>query len=93
MKTFDVPDWVIAPFRRSAGTGEHCKLGVFEDDYHLYGACRALGFVRMAAAALEKMGNSDNSRCGPTAGPHCLPAGKWMSASLSPSASAPACGT
>ena len=50
MKTFDVPDWVIAPF---------CKLGVFEDDYHLYGACRALGFVRMAAAALEKMGNSE----------------------------------
>ena len=39
----------------------------------------------------------DNSRCGPTAAStptlSLPPAGKWMSASLSPSASAPACGT
>ena len=38
-----------------------------------------------------------NSRCGPTAAStptlSLPPAGKWMSASLSPSASAPACGT
>ena len=42
-------------------------------------------------------GQGDNSRCGPTAAstptPSLPPAGKWMSASLSPSASAPACGT
>ena len=42
-------------------------------------------------------GPGDNSRCGPTAVStptlSLPPAGKWMSASLSPSASAPACGT
>ena len=42
-------------------------------------------------------GPGDNSRCGPTAAStptlSLPPAGKWMSASLSPSASAPACGT
>ena len=42
-------------------------------------------------------GPGDNSRCGPTAASTATlslpPAGKWMSASLSPSASAPACGT
>ena len=42
-------------------------------------------------------GPRDNSRCGPTAAStptlSLPPAGKWMSASLSPSASAPACGT
>ena len=42
-------------------------------------------------------GPGDNSRCGRTAAStptlSLPPAGKWMSASLSPSASAPACGT
>ena len=42
-------------------------------------------------------GPGDNARCGPTAAStptlSLPPAGKWMSASLSPSASAPACGT
>ena len=43
------------------------------------------------------VGPGDNSRCGPTAAStptlSLPPAGKWMSASLSPSASALACGT
>lgn len=45
MKTFDVPDWMIAPFVAN---------GVSESDYFLYGAGRALGFVRMAAWALDE---------------------------------------
>ena len=45
MKTFDVPDWIIAPF---------IAQGVSESDYFLYGAGRALGFVRMAAYALDR---------------------------------------
>ena len=44
MKTFDVPDWMIAPFVANR---------VSENDYFLYGAGRALGFVRMAAYALD----------------------------------------
>ena len=43
MKTFDVPDWMIAPFMAN---------GVSEDDYSLYGAGSALGFVRTAAYSL-----------------------------------------
>ena len=45
MKTFDVPDWMIAPFMTQ---------GFSEIDYSLYGAGRALGFVRMAAYALDE---------------------------------------
>ena len=48
MKTFDVPDWMIAPFVAN---------GVSENDYFLYGAGRALGFVRMAACALDEIPN------------------------------------
>ena len=48
MKTFDVPDWMIAPFVAN---------GVSENDYFLYGAGRALGFVRMAAYALDEIPN------------------------------------
>ena len=46
MKTFDVPGWIIAPFT---------ARGVSENDYFLYGAGRALGFVRMAADALSSL--------------------------------------
>ena len=45
MKTFHVPDWMIAPFMTQ---------GVSESDYYLYGAGRALVFVRMAAYALDE---------------------------------------
>lgn len=45
MKTFDVPDWMVAPFVAN---------GVSGNDYFLYGAGRALGFVRMAACALDE---------------------------------------
>ena len=48
MKTFDVPDWMIAPFVAN---------GVSKNDYFLYGAGRALGFVRMAAYALDEIPN------------------------------------
>ena len=48
MKTFDVPDWMIAPFVAN---------GVSENDYFLYGAGRALGFVRMAAYVLDEIPN------------------------------------
>ena len=44
MKTYDVPEWIICPL---------VKEGVSESDYHLYGAGRALGFIRMAADALD----------------------------------------
>lgn len=45
MKTFDVPEWMIAPFL------EH---DISKSDYFLYGAGRALSFVRMAACALDE---------------------------------------
>ncbi|MCE2465173.1 MAG: hypothetical protein J4G01_03705 [Dehalococcoidia bacterium] len=44
MKTFDAPDWMIEPF---------LKQGILGPDYYLYGAGRALGFVRTAAYELE----------------------------------------
>lgn len=44
MKTYDVPNWMIAPFLAE---------GVSDSDYFLYGAGRALGFIRMAAYALD----------------------------------------
>ena len=48
MKIFDVPNWMIAPFMTQ---------GVAESDKYLYGAGRALGFVRMAAYALVQIPN------------------------------------
>ena len=48
MKTFDAPKWMIDPFR------EH---GICRVDYYVYGAGRALGFVRMAAHALGELSN------------------------------------
>ena len=45
MKTFDSPEWMIAPFL------EH---GISQYDYYLYGSGRALAFVRMAAYALDE---------------------------------------
>ena len=48
MKTFDVPNWMIAPF---------ISQGVSQSDNFLYGAGRALGFVRMAAYALDEIPN------------------------------------
>ena len=45
MNTFDVPEWITEILLAN---------GVGEDDYHLYGAGRALGFVRMAAHALDE---------------------------------------
>ena len=45
MKTFAVPDWMVAPFV----TNE-----LSESDNYLHGAGRALGFVRMAAYALDE---------------------------------------
>ena len=44
MKTYNVPDWMVGPF---------VKNGFSENDHYLYGAGRALGFVRMAAYALD----------------------------------------
>ena len=44
MKTYSVPDWMVGPF---------VKNGFSENDHYLYGAGRALGFVRMAAYALD----------------------------------------
>lgn len=48
MKTFDVPNWMIASFG---------SQGVIQSDYFLYGAGRALGFVRMAAYVLDEFPN------------------------------------
>ena len=48
MKTFDVPNWMIAPF---------ISQGVSQSDYFLYGAGHALVFVRMAAYALDEAPN------------------------------------
>ena len=45
MKTFDVPDWITVRFLAN---------GVAESDYYLYGAGRALGFVRTAAHTLDE---------------------------------------
>ena len=45
MKTFAVPDWMVAPFVTN---------GLSESDNYLHGAGRALGFVRMAAYALDE---------------------------------------
>lgn len=45
MKTYDVPKWMTAPFLAE---------GVSDSDYFLYGAGRALSFVRMAAYALDE---------------------------------------
>ena len=44
MKTFDVLEWIVAPLMAN---------GVTESDYDLYGAGRALVFIRMAAYALD----------------------------------------
>ncbi len=38
--------------------------GICKSDYYLYGAGRALGFVRMAAAALEEPGGSEVAHIG-----------------------------
>ena len=46
MKTFDVADWLVAPF---------VAQGVTKSDFFLYGAGRALAFVRMAAYALGEI--------------------------------------
>ena len=48
MKTFDVPNWMIAPFVAN---------GISEKDHFLHGAGRALGFTRMAAYALDEILN------------------------------------
>ena len=48
MKTFAVPDWMVSPFV----TNEFS-----ESDNYLYGAGCALGFVRMAAYALDEIPN------------------------------------
>ena len=54
-------------------------------------------FLREMVGRVRYGGARDNSRCGPTAAsiptPWSPSAAGWMSASLSPSASAPACGT
>ena len=49
MKTFGVPDWIGFYLSVRAKS-----TGLSESDYHLYGAGHALGFVRMAACALEE---------------------------------------
>ena len=46
MKTFEVPMWIVAPL---------VAEGVNDSDYFLYGAGRALAFVRMAAYALGEI--------------------------------------
>ena len=73
----------------AAGTGEVLMSRLREGRANT--ARGAAHFLR------ETVGPGDNSRCGPTAAStptlSLPPAGKWMSASLSPSASAPACGT
>ena len=48
MKTFDVPNWMIASF---------VSQGVSQNNHFLYGAGRALGFLRMAAYALDEIPN------------------------------------
>ena len=45
MKIFGAPDWMVAPFLTN---------GFSESDNYLHGAGRALGFVRMAACALDE---------------------------------------
>ena len=46
METHDVPCWMTVPMLAN---------GVRESDYYLYGAGRALGFMKMAADALAKL--------------------------------------
>ena len=50
MKTFDVPQWITELLLAN---------GVTDDSYHLYGAGRALGFVRMAARVLDESDTSE----------------------------------
>ncbi len=44
MRTYDVPQWMVIPLLEN---------GVSDSDYYLYGAGRALGFVRMAGDQLD----------------------------------------
>ena len=48
MKTYDAPEWMIRAMM---------ETGVRDSDYFLYGAGRALGFMLMAADALDDLGN------------------------------------
>ena len=48
METYEVPCWMTALMS---------ERGVFESDYYLYGAGRALGFVKTAAGALDQLEN------------------------------------
>ena len=75
----------------AAGTGEVLMSRLREGRANT--ARGAAHFLRETVGRVASPG--DNSRCGPTAAStptlSLPPAGKWMSASLSPSASAPAC--
>ena len=79
----------------AAGTGEVLMSRLREGRANTARGA-ATSCVRRWGGALRR-GQGDNSRCGPTAAStptlSLTPAWKWMSASLSPSASAPACGT
>ena len=79
----------------AAGTGEVLMSRLREGRANT--ARGAAHFLRETVGRVRYGGPGDNSRCGPTAAStptlSLPPAGKWMSASLSPSASAPACGT
>ena len=80
----------------AAGTGEVLMSRLREGRANT--ARGAAHFLReTVGGGCATAGPGDNSRCGPTAAStptlSLPPAGKWMSASLSPSASAPACGT
>ena len=79
----------------AAGTGEVLMSRLREGRANT--ARGAAHFLRETVGRVRYGGARDNSRCGPTAAStptlSLPPAGKWMSASLSPSASAPACGT
>ena len=79
----------------AAGTGEVLMSRLREGRANT--ARGAAHFLRRRWGGCATAGPGDNSRCGPTAAStptlSLPPAGKWMSASLSPSASAPACGT
>ena len=80
----------------AAGTGEVLMSRLREGRANT--ARGAANFLRETVGRVRSTaGPGDNSRCGPTAAStptlSLPPAGKWMSASLSPSASAPACGT
>ena len=79
----------------AAGTGEVLMSRLREGRANT--ARGAAHFLRETVGGCATAGPGDNSRCGPTAAStptlSLPPAGKWMSASLSPSASAPACGT